>query len=228
VATALSRMVLRPVSQALADRRLLIVADGALQAIPFGALPDPSTGRPLLVSHPLVYAPSASTLAVLRQRARPSSTGVEVAILADPVFSTDDARFGGGRKRASPLPADLLRSLRTPGSHLPPLTATRQRPRRSPATPAPPTPSPRWVRCQPGDRAGPAPLRVRECCITATHALLDTRRPELSGVLSPTAGEPVDGFLSWRISTDAPRRRAGWCPRRVALAWEGGPRDWWV
>ena len=42
VATALSRMLLGPVSPLIKSKRLLIVADGALQYIPFSALPEPS------------------------------------------------------------------------------------------------------------------------------------------------------------------------------------------
>src|SRR6185436_9765273 len=37
----LSRLILAPVAAELSNQRLLIVADGALQYIPFGALPSP-------------------------------------------------------------------------------------------------------------------------------------------------------------------------------------------
>jgi hypothetical protein len=40
-AAALSRMLLGPAAQQLGTKRLLIVADGALQYLPFGALPVP-------------------------------------------------------------------------------------------------------------------------------------------------------------------------------------------
>ncbi|MGH9849902.1 MAG: tetratricopeptide repeat protein, partial [Blastocatellia bacterium] len=43
-ASALSRMLLNPVAGQLCAKRLLIVADGVLQYIPFGALPEPETG----------------------------------------------------------------------------------------------------------------------------------------------------------------------------------------
>ena len=42
---ALSRMLLGPVSGQLGTRRLLIVASGALQYLPFGALPVPESGE---------------------------------------------------------------------------------------------------------------------------------------------------------------------------------------
>jgi tetratricopeptide (TPR) repeat protein len=62
----LSGMVLRPAANLLGNRRLLIVADGALQYVPFAALSDPvqtRSYRPLLAAHEIVLEPSASTLA---------------------------------------------------------------------------------------------------------------------------------------------------------------------
>src|SRR5262249_35778292 len=78
-AAALSQMLLRLVAELLGEKRLLVVADGALQYLPFGALPapvpkaagqasHPPTGKvPLIVQHEIVSLPSATTLAVLRR-----------------------------------------------------------------------------------------------------------------------------------------------------------------
>src|SRR4030095_2426305 len=77
-AAELSRMLLGPVASQLGRKRLAIVADGALQYIPFAALPAPSPGndegrnsgaeaQPLFVEHEIVSLPSASTLATLRR-----------------------------------------------------------------------------------------------------------------------------------------------------------------
>src|SRR5208283_1318502 len=96
----LSQMVLGPVASKLGGKRLSIVADGALNYIPFGALPAPSDlkGRgkqpPLVVNHEIVYLPSASTLAVLRRESedRPPAPKL-VAVMADPVFSRRDVRL---------------------------------------------------------------------------------------------------------------------------------------
>src|SRR5262249_32960763 len=65
----LSRMLLGPVASQLGKKRLAIVADGALQYIPFAALPAPSPGKdegrnsgaepqPLFVEHEIVSLPS--------------------------------------------------------------------------------------------------------------------------------------------------------------------------
>ncbi len=110
-ASLLSRMILGKVAPQLADKRLLIVADGVLQYIPFQALPDPqvvksSDPQPLMDRHEIVNLPSASTLAALRretaQRARAPKT---IAIFADPVFQRDDLRLHG---KSETQPAPLL------------------------------------------------------------------------------------------------------------------------
>ncbi len=80
-------------------KRLLIVADGALQYVPFGALPVPADDKtkpaiPLVAEHEIVNLPSASVLAVLRRQAEERATKPtkEVAVLADPVFDKSDPR----------------------------------------------------------------------------------------------------------------------------------------
>ena len=97
----LSRLLLRPVAGRLGRKRLAIVADGALEYLPFAALPDPEAqndcleAEPLVAAHEIVYLPSASTLAVLRREERSRETpAATLAVLADPVFSADDERLG--------------------------------------------------------------------------------------------------------------------------------------
>ena len=55
----------------IAGKRILVVADGALQYLPFAALPIPGRRRdakvPMVVEHEIVSLPSASVLAVLRR-----------------------------------------------------------------------------------------------------------------------------------------------------------------
>ncbi len=102
----LSRLILDPVAGLLRKRRLLIVADGELQSVPFPALQDPrfrnreaaSDGwagyQPLLERHTVVMLPSASMLGLLRKElAGRAPAPKKVAILADPVFRRDDNRF---------------------------------------------------------------------------------------------------------------------------------------
>jgi CHAT domain-containing protein len=95
----------------IAGKRILVVADGALQNVPFAALPIP--GRrdapvPMFVVHEIVSLPSASVLAVLRQQGSDREPGAgAIAVLADPVFEADDPRLpavsrSGGRRSAEP------------------------------------------------------------------------------------------------------------------------------
>jgi CHAT domain-containing protein len=105
---ALSRLLFGKVAGRLHCRRLVIVADGALQYVPFAILPDPedpSGSVPLVAGHEIVSLPSASVLAVQRRvlAARPRAEKA-VAILADPVFSAADSRLGkpGGGAASAP------------------------------------------------------------------------------------------------------------------------------
>jgi CHAT domain-containing protein len=98
-AAALSQQVLAPASGAIGrHRRVIVVADGALQLVPFAALPlepNSSDSPNLGDKHLLLHLPSSSTLALIRQQRervaanRPTS----LAILADPVFSAKDPRL---------------------------------------------------------------------------------------------------------------------------------------
>jgi CHAT domain-containing protein/Tfp pilus assembly protein PilF len=113
-ANALTEIVLRPVARQLGNRRLLIVSDGALQYVPFAALPTPSAKgspslAPLAIGHEIVALPSASTLAILRQniKTRPVAPKT-IAILADPVFDGNDERVKESvarNKISTPVPA---------------------------------------------------------------------------------------------------------------------------
>lgn len=76
-------------------QRILIVPDGALQYIPFSALPLPGEkqGTFFLEQHEIIPVPSASALAAMRARQRaPATAGI--AIFADPVFERGQ-RFAG-------------------------------------------------------------------------------------------------------------------------------------
>ncbi|MBV8858739.1 MAG: CHAT domain-containing protein [Acidobacteria bacterium] len=127
-AALLSHMLLGGVVPRLGRRRLLIVPDGALQYVPFQALPEPGAAPPgdpadaasrppLVLGHEIVYAPSVSVLSLIQKeqgrRARPPN---EVAVLADPVFESRDPRVAQvGNALTDEAPAqtrDLVRSLR--------------------------------------------------------------------------------------------------------------------
>lgn len=102
----LSNTLLKPVASQLGNKRLVIVASGALQYVPFAALPKPAnnvrrkgsaaqtaSGQPLIVDHEVINLPSASTLSVLRRETTSRQPAPKMlAVLADPVFEKDDER----------------------------------------------------------------------------------------------------------------------------------------
>jgi CHAT domain-containing protein len=128
-ALALSRIVLGPVAAQLGKKQLLIVAHGALQYVPFAALPTPVTFTasedapprnnspsksvtafaaatidyvPLVVDHEIVNLPSASTLALLRNELTGRKPAPKtVVVLADPVFNKSDERLGNHKDQGT-------------------------------------------------------------------------------------------------------------------------------
>lgn len=135
-AEKLAAVLLAPVSARLAQaKRLVIIADGALQYVPFDALPLPDSSQtpatpnvkgtvaspPLLATHEISLLPSVAVLLASRQRSKylpvPSKT---IAVIADPVFDRDDDRIRARPSAAkgvsaSPGAQDSLRS--APSQH---------------------------------------------------------------------------------------------------------------
>ena len=131
-AARLSDVLLGPAATAMPGKRIVVVADGALQFVPFSALPRPGGGSepvPLVADHEVVSLPSASILAVLRRetagRAVPAGT---VAVLADPVFEEDDPRLRAALRASgtSPRPPSPVQEAPPAGLRLSRLAGTRQ------------------------------------------------------------------------------------------------------
>jgi CHAT domain-containing protein len=91
----LAKMILRPVADELTTSRVIVVADGALNYIPFQLLPNPQAdNEPLVVRYEVINAPSASTLGQLRQEKQQRQHGTKVlAAFGDPVFASNYAQF---------------------------------------------------------------------------------------------------------------------------------------
>jgi CHAT domain-containing protein/Tfp pilus assembly protein PilF len=232
-AARLSRMVLGPVASELAGKRLMIVSDGALQYVPFAALPRPGAGGagdwvPLVVDHEIISLPSASVLGVLRaERAERKQSAKEVALFADPVFSGNDERVRLARimkKHGGLAPAAvkqavkekdapvtrawstglLTRSLSDVGLdagkdfYLPRLPFTRREAQAIMEV----IPAGKGTAALDFDASrtnvlNPDLAQYRVVHI-ATHGLMDSANPELSGLvlsLVDERGRPQDGFL---------------------------------
>jgi CHAT domain-containing protein len=257
-AAALGQTLLGPISMRLQQewkgKRLAVVATGALEYIPFGALtlpetegqrdgetvgqrdsgterkrrsplptPHPPLPTPLIASHEIVNLPSASALALIRREVAGRQAATKaLAALADPVFEADDPRLAAARKNASPkgslafagpaksaganlaAPSELARSVRS--FHLSRFGAsgfdrlvfssdevdfiTRFAPRSSTLKAT-------------GFEANRAlvtsgELEQYRIVHFATHGLINSEHPELSGLvlsLVDESGKPQDGFL---------------------------------
>jgi len=218
-AAALSQMTLGPVAGQLGDKRLLIAAEGALQYIPFAALPAPGApGRPsesspqerpvpLMVDHEVVNLPSASALAALRRETIARTPAPKaVAILADPVFELDDPRISSAVKRGTSergrqaTTADLGGVSRDAGIGyaLPRLLSSREEAKA--ITSLVPAGTALIAMGFDATRAKAMSPELSEYRIVhfATHGLLNGDHPELSGIalsLVDQTGRPQNGFL---------------------------------
>jgi CHAT domain-containing protein/Tfp pilus assembly protein PilF len=212
IGAQLSQTLLQPVANKLGNKRLLIVADGALQYIPFAALPLCKDGtcnesNRLVTNHEIVNAPSISTIDIIRtsQRRTPEKT---LAVIADPVFGTNDERFTDIATKAELPPKvrsknlaqqQLERSANESGIKFDRLIGTR-REANSILPLVPPNmqlkkfdfdASREFVTTSPE-------LGKYRYISFATHGILNSTRPELSGLvlsLVDRKGEAKNGFL---------------------------------
>jgi len=103
--TQLSDQILGPIGQ-LRQSRVVVVADGVLQYLPFSILNSPdeqSEQQALIVKHEIIHLPSMSVVAAQRRNRRdPKKPLKEIAIFADPVFSSDDIRLKAVSPGGSP------------------------------------------------------------------------------------------------------------------------------
>lgn len=220
----LSKLILAPISKQLSNewkgKRLAIVASGALEYVPFSALPNvgnsgQGTGSsknltaPLITDHEIVNLPSASVLGVIRQEiAARKSAPKQVAVLADPVFEKNDPRLAQAKNKApsenenkeiaSNANLSLKRSMRDFGSELGRLTFSRQE---ADAIASMTKAGQGLQRVSfAANRANAMSEELGQYRIIhfATHGLLNSEHPELSGLvfsLIDEQGKPQDGFL---------------------------------
>ncbi|HEX3253288.1 MAG TPA: CHAT domain-containing tetratricopeptide repeat protein [Pyrinomonadaceae bacterium] len=216
----LSKLVLTPVAEQLGKKRLIIVADGALQYIPFQVLTLPTPvakndssvaaepSVPLIVDHEIINEPSASTLALLLGDSVDIKRSVgTVAIFADPVFEADDARVTNRTavaetKRASETD-EVARVFRDVGQsidnrRIPRLLASRQEAEAIMAV-VPWRTAFKALDFEASRATLSAPSFGQYRILHfATHTMIDNEHPELSGIvlsLLDPQGRPLNGFL---------------------------------
>ncbi|HTW66485.1 MAG TPA: CHAT domain-containing tetratricopeptide repeat protein [Bryobacteraceae bacterium] len=197
-AALLSSQLLSPIGRGLDAHRWWIVADGALAYLPFAALPVPGTATPLVKEHEIIGLPSASVLAALREEdARRRPPDRLVAVFADPVFRADDSRVTGSK--AAAVDKTITRAAADSGiADLPRLYFSRQE---ADAIRKLAPPHQTFIAldfdASRAEAKKPELGRYRVLHF-ATHGLLDSRNPELSGIVLSMVdrkGNPEDGFL---------------------------------
>jgi CHAT domain-containing protein/tetratricopeptide (TPR) repeat protein len=217
----LSEMLLGPVANKMVGKRILVVADGALQYLPFAALPVPGSRDrpvPMVVEHEVVSLPSASVLAALRRETRGRKPpGKAVAVLADPVFEPDDPRL---RARSDAAGRSGRQASRKGGSAAAPVAPSRADGNlaASPGTLSLPRLAATRLEADAVVAAAPEAMTLRAIGFDAnratamssdlaqyrivhfaTHGVLDNENPGLSGIILSMfdeQGRELDGFLS--------------------------------
>ena len=203
---ALSQLLLGPVADKIGNKRLLIVGDGVLHYLPFGALPSPSArGAYLIEEHEIVYLPSASVLSILRSETANRKPGpLSVAVIANPVFTADDERVKIAKRSVAPKQVSTNHNnsprLRS-GLELVPLPATELEAEAISAAIGNRGRT-KIAKDFDANRATVMKLQTEQYRIIhfATHGDLDTEHPELSAIvlsLFDSQGRDLkdDGFL---------------------------------
>ena len=213
---ALYKTVIEPAASMIADKRLLVVADGALNYVPFEALVKNSDGADyaslnyLVKTNEIAYAPSASVIAAIRG-ANNGAAGKGMLLVADPVFSSDDPRAKGGAAAGATADTRGLglglesavkdvsgQPVPTGGLHLARLAGTRTE-----ADAISKIAGSGNIKADVWTDLNASEDNVRDRDITgyrfvhvATHGLLDAERPQFTGVVLSLVGNKTnDGFL---------------------------------
>ena len=202
----LGEMILRPVAHELTGSRVIVVADGALNYIPFQLLPNPrADNEPLVTKYEVINAPSASTLGQLRQEKQQRRHGTKVlAAFGDPVFASNYAQVkdstagevmaaSNAKTRDIEVEADKF----DPNSIQPLLYTKRELKNLTEIVGA----KSRVVSGFEASRETLDSLDLSQYSILhfATHGFLDPKAPEHSGFVLSTvdlAGHRQDGFIT--------------------------------
>lgn len=171
-AAALGQAVMPPDVRHRLPGRLVVIADADLQGVPFGLLPAGSAEDTVSVAHDVAYLPSISTLEWIRRRVSAAEVRREaVAVVAAPdVDSADFPTLPYARVEANAIAALL------PKDQV-------------------------WLALgSEASRANVMATDWRRFTIAhfASHAIVDRRRPELSGIVlspPPGGGRSQDGVL---------------------------------
>ena len=214
LAKDLGETLLAPFAKKINNKKLVIVADGILQYLPFSALISPEsrvqspesidkTEKLLVETNEIVVLPSASVLAQLRKnKGVAKQNNKTIAIFADPVFDKEDSRIAANADKKpngkNTAVARVLRDFQF-GENLPRLLASRQEARNISKFVDENKSSVQTGFDASIENIQTSDLSDYQILHIATHGLLNTKRPELSGLvfsLYNKNGQSQEGFLS--------------------------------
>ena len=218
---ALYKIVLEPAAAIIGEKRLLVVADGALNYVPFEVLlktadsGDFASLGYLVKSNEIIYAPSASVVgAIKQQRAKTNSRAL--LVIADPVFNSNDVRAKKGTAAATAdaevrglgiqsAVADVTGSTPAPAANaameglpLARLNGTRiEAEQISKLAKASGGQADVWLDLDANeDNLGTRDISKYRIIHVATHGLLNAERPQFTGVVLSLVGNKThDGFV---------------------------------
>lgn len=215
--TALYKAALAPATSVIGNQRLVIVAAEALNFIPFEALVSTDRGADyssldyLIKTNQVSYSPSASVTAAMRSQKR--TGGRNILLVADPIFSATDPRLqsrpaSGGRATEATRGLGLdtaVTDVNGPSNpadgplRLPRLAGTRieaeQIARLAKTSGAQ---ADLWLDLSANeDDVKTREIQSYRVLHVATHGILDSMRPQFSGLVLSQVGNKNDddGFL---------------------------------
>ncbi len=215
----LYKTAVEPAAKIVGEKRLLVVPDGALNYVPFesfvtatGPTDYPSLAY-LIKTNEVVYAPSASVVAVIRQAAKPAP-GKNLLIVADPVFNGSDPRAKGAAGASAQASADTrglslssaVTDVAAPtgatapagGLQLARLNGTRVEAQQiAQLTRAGGGQADVWLDLEANEaKVTTTDIKKYRVVHIATHGLLNAERPQFTGiVLSLVGNKSGDGFM---------------------------------
>ena len=216
---ALYKVVLEPGAASIGEKRLMVVADGALNYIPFEVLlktsdsGDFSSLGYLVKTNEIIYAPSASVVGAIKQQ-RAKASGRAMLIIADPVFNSNDTR---ARKPAGAPASDaevrglgIQSAVADVAGSAPPTTAAMEglplarlngtrieADQISKLAKASGGQADVWLDLDANeDNLGARDISKYRIIHVATHGLLNAERPQFTGVVLSLVGNKThDGFV---------------------------------
>jgi len=222
ISNALYQNTVAPTAAVIANKRLLVVADGALNYVPFELLVtatgggDYSTLPYLIKTNEVAYAPSASVVAAIRQQATAAGANTNargLLLVADPIFDAKDPRVkllptganattaGAQTGAVDSAVADITGASNSTVSSnvkLVRLNGTRAEAQQIAAFARTANLSPDiWLDLDASEsKVKTTDVSKYRILHVATHGLLNTERPQFTGVvLSLVGNRDGDGFL---------------------------------